>query len=114
MRRFDGGLEQRERPPVERPRFWVALLYAAEDGEIVECWRELGMVAAEHGLLDRERAPVERLGGVEFAPAVVDRGQVAVVDREFVMPFAVGRREVVERVAQEPLGLALAAEGVED
>ena len=114
MGRRDGGHEERNRPAVQELGLPAPAAGCADQREVVEGRRELGLFGPERSFLDRERASVERFGFVGFASALGDRREVVERHSHLVVLGAKLVFEHHEGGAQERLGLVNLARTVED
>ena len=101
------ALCDREGLKVELIGFVEALLRADGDSKIVELARNFGVVLAEDAPLEGEPVAEQRLGAGAITPPKRANGQVAEVDRDFVVVGRVTCLEDLERPPERQFGLGI-------
>ena len=107
---LDASLQDREGSAMERCGGVPVAAVGEQDGEVVQGRREVGVVASEQILEQREPAPIQILRFVEHAPPEQQCGQLAEVERDLVMSWAESAFEDGDRLSEKSLGLLVAAE----
>ena len=114
MVHFDCPVEKGQRTPVETDRLVEAALLAHNGAEVVDCHGQRGRVAADAGLLDLDRAPVQRLCFAQVATSLHKRGEVVQCDGDFGMIATERRFEIAEQRTELCLRLGVTTEPSQD